>query len=295
MEKILEIQGLNVSIAGSDILNLKDETIIINKGDIVGIIGENGAGKTTLINCIIDKIHYSGNIERGFCANELGVQFQINSYNKLMKVFEIIQIVTGITRFDEEFEKKLSQFELKGLLKKKIGKLSVGELQRLTLFLVLYLKPNVLIFDELTTGLDYQKRTELLELVKEYSKGKTVFTITHYFEELLDWANKFLILHKGNLVFYGTLNELQEKYKHQSIIKIPINVKESFINQCGGNITMVDLNEKYTGVVVYTEEEQRRLIKKISGQNIGFQIEPNGIYSLYTLAIMSMKGDEKIC
>lgn len=295
MEKILEIQGLNVSIAGSDILNLKDETIIINKGDIVGIIGENGAGKTTLINCIIDKIHYSGNIERGFCANELGVQFQINSYNKLMKVFEIIQIVTGITRFDEEFEKKLSQFELKGLLKKKIGKLSVGELQRLTLFLVLYLKPNVLIFDELTTGLDYQKRTELLELVKEYSKGKTVFTITHYFEELLDWANKFLILHKGNLVFYGTLNELQEKYKHHSIIKIPINVKESFINQCGENITMVDLNEKYTGVVVYTEEEQRRLIKKISGQNIGFQIEPNGIYSLYTLAIMSMKGDEKIC
>lgn len=295
MEKLLEIQGLNVSIDGSDILNLYDENIVINRGDIVGIIGENGAGKTTLINCIIDKIHYSGNIERGFSANELGVQFQINSYNKLMKVFEIIQIVTGITRFDEEFEKELSQFELKGLLKKKIGKLSVGELQRLTLFLVLYLKPDVLIFDELTTGLDYKKRTELLELVKEYSKDKTVFTITHYFEELMYWANKFLILHKGKLVFYGTLNELQEKYKHHSIIKIPINVKESFRNQCDENIIMIDLNEKYAGVVVYTEEEQKRLIKKISGQNIGFQIEPNGIYSLYTLAIMSMKGDVKIC
>ena len=94
MENLLEIKELSVDIDGTSILDLKGRTIAIDKGDVIGIIGENGAGKSTLINCIIDKIQYSGCIKKNFSVDELGIQFQINSYNKLMKVYELIQIVT---------------------------------------------------------------------------------------------------------------------------------------------------------------------------------------------------------
>ena len=291
MENLLEIKDLSVDIDGTSILDLKGRTIAIDKGDVIGIIGENGAGKSTLINCIIDKIQYSGCIKKNFSVDELGIQFQINSYNKLMKVYELIQIETKKIKFDERFEKELSQFEIKQLLKKKIGKLSVGELQRLTLFLVLYLEPNVLMFDELTTGLDYQKRTELLELVKEYSKNKTVLTITHYFEEISNWANKLLILHKGHLVFFGTFDELKDLYEHFSIIKVTSEIKGDLKEVCSKNTLQIDLGEKHVGIVAYNEKQQNLLVEKLSKKGVRFQIEPQGIYSLYTLAIKSPKKE----
>jgi len=291
VETLLKIENLGVNIGGMPILDLKDKTITVNKGDVVGIIGENGAGKTTLINCIIDKIQYSGHILKNFSSDELGIQFQINAYNKLMKVYEVIQIVTKNLKFDEKFEKELNQFELKPLLKKRIGKLSVGELQRLTLFLVLYLQPDVLLFDELTTGLDYQKRTELLDLVKEYCKNKTVLTITHYFEEISDWANKLLILHRGHFVFFGTIDELERAYEHFSVIKVPAEIETDLKTIYSKTISFIDINERYAGIVAYDEKQQKSLIEMLSQKGIGFQIEPKGIYSLYTLAISSAKGE----
>ncbi len=291
MDSLIKIKDLDVRVGSTSILDLNGKTINISKGDVVGIIGENGAGKTTLFNCIIGRIQYTGCIKKSFSVNELGIQFQVNSYNKLMKVYELIQIVTKKVKFDNKISNELEQFELNDLLKKRIGELSVGELQRITLFLVLYLQPNVLLFDELTTGLDYKKRIELLGLVKEYCKNKTVLTITHYFEEISDWANKLLILHKGRLVFYGTINELEELHSHYSIIKVSKKFRHDINEICCNNISLIDLNEQNIGIVVSDKKQHNILIEKLSQRCVQFQVELKGIYSLYMLAIASIKGE----
>ena len=73
MEPLLEIKDLNVDINGLQILNLREQTITIQEGDIVGIIGENGVGKSTFINCLKDKINYKGKIVRNYSLDKLGI------------------------------------------------------------------------------------------------------------------------------------------------------------------------------------------------------------------------------
>jgi len=289
IEKVIQIDNLNVTINNTVILNL-NRKLVIEEGDIVGVIGANGAGKSTLVNCIIDKIKYTGRIERNFQSSKLGIQFQNNSYNSLMKVYEIIQIVTNEIRFDHKLNEMIYTFELDNLLKKKISKLSGGERQRLTLFLMLYLRPSFLIFDELTTGLDYQKRVKMLDIVKKYSCNKTVLTITHYYEELNNWANKILILHKGQVAFWGTVEELDEKNAHFSILKIKNSVDTLFNNIMSNKTKIIKpLDGGNDGIVAQNLKEQNDFINIFSNNGITFEVIPKSIYTLYLLEIFEME------
>lgn len=293
-DSIIKIENLKVSFNGINILDLKEE-IEIKKGDVVGIIGANGAGKSTLVNCIINKISYDGEIERNFIKDDLGIQFQNNSYNKLMKVFEVIQIVTGKRKFEKRLRDSITDFELDSLLNKRIGNLSGGESQRLTLFLMLYLKPKLLIFDELTTGLDYQKRVKLLKMVKNYSENNTVLTITHYFEELQDWANKILVLDKGKMIFFGTIEEFKQKYLHYSIIKVKYENNRNFNEDIFEGLRIINnFDEDSNGVVAMNLEDQNNIINLLSEKSIVFELMPCSMYTLYSVSLNQWKVGVKI-
>ena len=275
MEELLKINNLAVSYDNTTVLNISD--MIVYPGDIIGIIGRNGAGKSTLINCILNEIKYDGNIERNFKKKDVGVQFQVNSYNDLMKVYERIRIVTKQNKFDSKLESLIKNFDITSMLKKKISALSGGEKQRLTLFLVLYLQPQIIFFDELTTGLDYEKRKNMLKMVRDYSKGKTVFTVTHYFDEIENWATKLLILNKGNPIFWGTPDELKELYPHYGVLKIAKSFKSD-------EFTVIkDENDDSSLIIVKDREEQIKAIDVLNKLNIEFEARTCNIYSLYTL------------
>ncbi len=275
MEELLKINNLAVSYDNTTVLNISD--MIVYPGDIIGIIGRNGAGKSTLINCILNEIKYDGNIERNFKKKDVGVQFQVNSYNDLMKVYELIRIVTKQNKFDSKLESLIKNFDITSMLKKKISALSGGEKQRLTLFLVLYLQPQIIFFDELTTGLDYEKRKNMLKMVRDYSKGKTVFTVTHYFDEIENWATKLLILNKGNPIFWGAPDELKELYPHYGVLKIAKSFKSD-------EFTVIkDENDDSSLIIVKDREEQIKAIDVLNKLNIEFEARTCNIYSLYTL------------
>lgn len=281
MDKILEIEDLKVKLNNTSILNI-NENLCIYDGDVVGIIGENGAGKTTLINTIIEEIPYTGSIIRHFSKEQLGIQFQKNYYNEIMKVYEIIQIVTGQVKFDETIMNMIYQYELEDSLEKKIGKLSGGELQRLTVFLVMINNPLIFIFDELTTGLDFKKRRKLLNIIKNKTKDKTVLIITHYFEELVNWANKLLILKEGEIVFWGELQLLYDTYPHYSIIKIE---KDMFPKKNFNKQTLINLDDEHIGIVILSLEEQEKLIKELGYQGISYEVQQESIYTYYNIVI----------
>lgn len=290
---ILKINELSVIYDKTPVLQIQ-QPIEIDSGDIVGIIGENGAGKTTLINAILNEVNYSGNIYRGFSRDDVGVQFQSNSYNDYMKVGELVYIVTGYRCNDKKISDQLKSFDIDNLVKKKIGVLSGGERQRLTLFLLLYLKPSVLFLDELTTGLDYEKRQKMLSLIYQYSKDKTVFTVTHYFDELEGFANKMLILKHGKVAFFGTIPKLERQYPLSGVVKLS---KSVLMPEMLNKIRQLDsAREDESGEIwipFSSEEEKEELERNLKPFNIHYDIKSADLYAYYIMATKNTinKGD----
>ena len=146
---------------------------------VVAVLGGNGAGKTTFINAVLGEVPHAGLVS-GIDPSCTGVQFQTNSFNPLMRVGELCRLVGVATGGD------LGQtLNIPPLLSRRMSSLSGGERQRVTLFLVLSRSEESYIFDEVTTGLDFQTRELMMEIVRERTRGATVLITTHYFEEVV--------------------------------------------------------------------------------------------------------------
>lgn len=290
MGNVIEIDNLNVKVKQNNIVEI-DEKVNIEEQDIVGIIGENGSGKTTLINSILGNINYTGSIKCMVEKEKIGVQFQINHYNKLMKVYELIQIVIN-KRYSQQLKLlEIREYQIIDMLKKQIGKLSVGEIQRLTLFLVMYQNPKLFLFDELTTGLDFEKRAKLLKIVKSDTTNKTVLIITHYFEELANWASKLLILDKGKLVYFGTVENLFQLFPHYSIVQIP--QKSNLVDFYNNHIISL-MNEENLGIITRTLDHQENISDKLNKLKIDYQIQSKSLYTLYSIAVQERRRKNNV-
>jgi ABC-2 type transport system ATP-binding protein len=100
-------------------------------------------------------------------------------------------------------------------MKNQVNTLSGGELQKLNIILVIASNPKVIFLDEMTTGLDYEAKKEIISYIKKYlEKSKiTLIFITHYLEEILQLAESVYFLKQGKIVEYGKLDDLFSKYK----------------------------------------------------------------------------------
>lgn len=278
MTNAVQIDDLQVRYGNQ--VALRIDHMEIPEGKVIGVIGENGAGKSTFINCLLGEIAYQGSIQRSFTNHDVGVLFQKNSYDGLMKVKELISIVTRKSVKDENLSRWINEFSLKDLLNKKVVSLSGGEQQRLTLCLVLYLNPSVLFFDELTTGLDYERRQQLLRIVRRFSSHKTVFSVSHYFEELEDWAQYLLVLHKGAVLYWGSVEELQSLYPHYSLLQVA-RVPDGITSSRHYYSSIED----FYSIVAGSMSEQNAIAHALEAQGIRYSIQPHGIRSLYSLLL----------
>lgn len=206
----------NLKVKYGDLLALDiDQELYIEDADKIGIIGSNGAGKSTLIKAILDLVNYSGNISFRDSKDNISVHMQDNNYSENVNVAEIIELVTGSDwKSDDKLKELIEFFSFQDSLKKKFKHLSGGQKQRLTLILVLYQETSLVLFDEVTSGLDYETRQDLVELLMRWyeDKGTTICYVTHYYEELELLADKILLLDHGKLICFGDKVELFEKY-----------------------------------------------------------------------------------
>lgn len=289
-EPLLSLKGVKVRRWRNQILDLPDESIDIFLGDTVGLIGENGAGKTTLINCIVGKIAYQGSIERNFTIRDFGVQFQSNDYDPPVKVKELVEAVCQKSASNPALKAAMKEFELEGILLKKVKKLSGGERKRLTLFLAIFKNPKLLILDEPTSALDYQKRRKILHTLKVAMDKKTVLISTHYYDDIEDWANKILILEKGKVVFFGTVKELEDRYPLYSLIRIPMDMREK---ADFGSLRVIELDDEVNlGVVTRSEEEEDEFLASCRRASIPAHREEK-LYGIYVLALDEFKERAK--
>lgn len=226
MENIIEIKNLKKYFG--EIKAVDDISFEVHKGSLFAFLGLNGAGKSTTINIICGVYKQdSGSVkvngktleedEFGVKAS-LGVVYQNSVLDKVLTVYENLEnraSLYGI--YGKAFKERIAELskllDLDSLLKRTYSKLSGGQRRRVDIARALIHKPEILILDEPTTGLDPQTRKMVWKVIDTLRKKNkiTVFLTTHYMEEATD-ADYVVILDQGKVVAEGTPIELKNKF-----------------------------------------------------------------------------------
>lgn len=226
MEHIIEIEHLQKRFGEVHAVN--DLGFHVKKGEFFAFLGVNGAGKSTTFNILCGQLPKdSGSVK--ICGEnldedpdaikrKLGVVFQSSVLDKDLSVLDNLKSRAALYGIrGAAFAARLSELartlEFENLLKRPVGKLSGGQRRRIDIARALLHRPEILILDEPTTGLDPQTRSLLWRVVRELreSEGMTVFLTTHYMEEAAD-ADYVVILDHGKIAAEGTPLTLKNTY-----------------------------------------------------------------------------------
>lgn len=205
--------------------------IHIKRGSIYGLIGKNGAGKTTIMKMIAGLARpTSGSFDyTGFNCS------QNEAFSRIGALIEAPAIEPNLTGYDNMRIKCLAYgigdkqyindlLELVGLSgkwKKKAGKYSLGQKQRLGIALALVGDPDFLILDEPINGLDPQGIAEVRDMLNKLNQERkiTILISSHILEELSKLATDYAIIDSGRIIEESTNKELKEKCRDKIAIK----------------------------------------------------------------------------
>lgn len=226
MDPIIKIEHLCKSFG--DIKAVSDLSFNVRKGELFAFLGVNGAGKSTTINMMCGLLAKdSGNIEicgeaaevsGGSVTRRLGMVFQNSVLDQALTVRDNLSgraALYGIrgSAFRARLQELAEMLDFKALLGRTVGKLSGGQRRRIDIARAIIHRPEILVLDEPTTGLDPQTRKMLWDVLARLRKteGMTVFLTTHYMEEAAD-ADYVVILDSGRIVAEGTPLALKNAY-----------------------------------------------------------------------------------
>ena len=219
MEKVLQVQNLSKSYGS--VAAVSGLSLSVARGEVFGLLGPNGAGKSTSIECMLGvKKASAGTVEilginpsegRKTLFERVGVQFQETGYQDKIRVEEVCRMTAALYRKPADWQRLLAVFDIQGLEKQEVSQLSGGERQRLSVLLALIPNPELVFWDELTTGLDTRARREVWQYLKELKKGGLTIVLTsHFMDEVEVLCDRALILKKGEPQICGTIEEITE-------------------------------------------------------------------------------------
>ena len=226
---MIKVEKINKSFNKKDKI-LNDISFYINKGESVAIIGKSGTGKSVLLKHINGLLRpESGNIwvdnislnELSFnelqrIRKKMAMVFQFGALFDSMSVYENISFaIESLTDFSknkirDSIHNSLSLVNLNGIEDLKPSELSGGMKKRVGIARAIAIKPEYVLYDEPTTGLDPITSDKINSLIKKVSKKRKVTSIivTHNMKTLKFVANKVIMLHEGDIIFDGNVDEL---------------------------------------------------------------------------------------
>lgn len=262
----------NITKRFDDKLVLDNISFEIKKGDVFGLIGPNGAGKSTLINIMTDILKAnSGEVTIGgfsimkepikakkligLVPQELAIIETLSAYDNLEYFGAFYGLGGKLLR--ERIKESLEVTGLTDRRKEKVKKFSGGMKRRLNLAAAIMHRPEVLIMDEPTVGVDPQSRNYIFEFIKKINKEEntTIIYTSHYMEEVDSLCNELFILDTGKEIasgsksviknmasIHGTIKMTLESYNEALILKIKEidGVKECFSSD---NVITIFINE----------------------------------------------------
>ncbi len=211
--------------------------IAVYFGTVHSIIGPNGAGKTTLFNCLSGFLPPTGgeiwyrekNITRmpGHAISRLGItrSFQITSIFPSLTVLENVRIalqsrtksnfnmfagLSGLAHLEETAFSILTQIGLADMAGEKAANLDYGSKRCLEIGITLGTDPDLLMFDEPTSGAGPEVSRRIIELIRNIARGKTILLVEHNIDMVLQLSDTVTVLHQGKNIATGKPDEIQQ-------------------------------------------------------------------------------------
>jgi len=212
--------------------------IQVEEGSIYGFLGPNGAGKTTTLKLILGLLkRQQGSITvfgRPFESNRVAILKKIGSLVETpslyahLTAYENLSVLRKVYQCQKEnIHTALDVVGLSHTGGKKAGQFSLGMKQRLSIAMALLNDPSLLILDEPTNGLDPNGMIEIRELLRQLNKntGVTIIISSHLLAEIEKLVTDVGIIHKGRIMFQGSLQEL--KMKQQQLQSIALQTSNN--------------------------------------------------------------------
>jgi len=229
MENIIEVKELTKRFGAFTAVN--GISFTIRRGEILGFLGPNGAGKTTTIKMIngLLKITAGRITIKGMDAEKnraklkkiMGYMSQKFSLYPLLNSLENIEFFGGISDIPRRVIRR-KQEEIKAdvdtaVLKQRVMDVPPGIRQKIALFVCLMTDPEIIFLDEPTSGVDPEVRRNFwFEIYRLKQMGKTILVSTHNLDEV-EYADRMLIIHRGNLLVEGEPEQLLHHHGKDSI------------------------------------------------------------------------------
>ncbi|WP_425379410.1 ATP-binding cassette domain-containing protein [Spiroplasma endosymbiont of Stenodema calcarata] len=212
---MIVLENINKNYGKNHIL--KDINLQIKESESVAFLGANGSGKTTLVEIIsgvlkpsTGKVKFVNNKQEKV-KKTIGVQFQDGYWPSGTTPIDLIKFYKGRGYLKTlEGQKLIDVFELKYLLKKEISALSGGQRQRFNCFLSILNDPDILVLDELVTGLDLKMQIKLVNFLKEWKTERKVnlLIVSHTPEEVELLCDRVLLLKDGEIYSDQLITEI---------------------------------------------------------------------------------------
>ena len=237
-QTIIKVRNLSKKFGAFEAV--KNVSFTVHKGDVFGFLGPNGAGKSTTIRCLLSLISPdNGNIElfdKSLQRNRSEILANIGSiiekpdfykYLSAQKNLEIFARISGADVSKKEIQEMLDFVGLGDRAKHKVKGFSHGMKQRLGIAQTLLHKPELIILDEPTTGLDPQGIIEIRNLILRLKneQNKTILLSSHQLSEIELIANRMVIINQGRSIVEGSVDELLNS--EETMVRIEVDSVDS--------------------------------------------------------------------
>ena len=225
-----------------EIKAVQDVSFQIQPGEVVGFLGGNGAGKTTTLKMLTGLIHPSGGEVK--VADYIPFRRQPQFLRKTSLVMgqkqqllwdlpalDSLRINAAVYNisdriFNQRLKELATMLDVADKLHQPVRKLSLGERMKAELLAALLHHPQVLFLDEPTLGLDVNAQVAVREFLQQYNEkyGATILLTSHYMADITALCDRVLLIHQGQLIYDGLLEDLLDRFAPYRQVKVELAV-----------------------------------------------------------------------
>jgi linearmycin/streptolysin S transport system ATP-binding protein len=278
---MLEIKNLTKSYG--DVLALDRFSLDLKKGEVLGLLGPNGAGKTTLISILAGTLRdFTGTVtfEGGNLFSDRALKNRIGIVPQDMAFYEELNALDNLLFWGGLYDvpradlkrragEILDLVELAGRAKEPVKNFSGGMKRRLNTAIGLLHKPDLLLLDEPTVGIDVQAKVSILDLIRSVgAAGTAVIFTTHQLAEVETTCSRIAIMDHGRILAQGTLDDLIRIVGERDIVEIAgefvaASFSEALRDVAGADVELLSVADNLASLAVCDSEQIPRVMDRL--------------------------------
>ncbi len=273
---------------------VKNVSFNVRKGSTFAFLGTNGSGKSTVIHMMIDLLKPDTGVISIRDNVLLGVVFQSHRLDEELSIETNLMIRAKLygmstTNAKKNIKQLLELTNLFSIRHRLYGNCSGGEKRKTDIIRALIHRPDMLILDEPTTGLDAESRKEVWTLLQRLQReqGLTIFLTTHYIEEAAH-VDYVVMMHEGEIKVEGTPDELRNRYAKTTLI-LDVNNSEEVKQVLQDQVYEINENKVY--INIESNKEAIPILRKVEKNIINFSIKEANLERVFLQITDQIKNE----